>query len=111
MGFDGARLGELELGSDEPVTELAGLDRELLHVARDLVAVADEDGLERADAAVVLGCSHEHDQVRREVGGELGNGLREERPGDVDARRRAGNLTEVQVLDEEGRNDVHRCRG
>ena len=39
--------------------------------------------------------------------GKLGHGLGEERAGDVDAGRTARDLTELEVLDEQRRDDVH----
>src|SRR4051794_24520698 len=48
--FDGAVVVERQLGSNEPVVELARLDGERLHVAGDLFTVAEVRDLERGFA-------------------------------------------------------------
>ncbi len=112
VGEDLAVVGELELATHQAVGELARLDGERADVAGDLFVVlaetAAEDHLEHARAGFVGRAVDQADEVRRDRDRRRRRrGHREHRAGDVDARRRPGGLAHLEVLDEQGRDDVH----
>src|SRR6266508_842937 len=109
MRLDRAVFGELELGPHEPVVELARLDLQGLHVAGDLLAVAHVHDLEGAETLLVGRAVDQHDEVRGQ--GErhrLRCRRRELDAREVDAGRRPRDLAQLDVLDEQRRDDPHR---
>src|SRR3954470_1176465 len=109
VGLDRAVVLVRELTTDERVPELARFDLERLRVARHFFpAGIAERRLQRALTALVGRAAHEHDQVRSDGHRDrLVRGEREHDSREVDARRRSGYLPQVDVLDEQGRHDLH----
>ncbi len=108
MRFHSAWTVEAELCSHEAIGEPAGLDVDRLHVTCHLFATAPEHDLQRAvrplartvtdyDSHVWLDGDRERSGCR---GGEL-------HPGQVDPGRRSRHLTEFDVVDEQGGDDLH----
>lgn len=64
MGLDGPVVVERQLGPDESVGELAGVDLQGLHVSGDLLVAGHEADLEGAGTLLVLAATDEHDHVR-----------------------------------------------
>ena len=107
-GFDRAGCGELELGPHQPVAELAGLDGELLRVAGDLLAVAREHRLE-ASPMPVSSAGARTSTTRWGViwVGNSATGSEKNAPVMSMRVEPPANLTELEVLDEQRRDDVH----
>lgn len=109
MCLDRAVILEGELAFDQSIAELARLDLERLDIASDLLAgCVTEDRFEDGRSLLVRTATHQHDQMGIDgQGNGSWRGKREHHSREVDARRRSGNLTELDVLDEECSNDVH----
>src|SRR5690606_9694052 len=83
-----------------------------LHVTGDLLLTPPVADLEGADAALVGRAVDEDAAVGRpREGNGLGRRGRELGAGEVDAGRGAGHLPELDVVDEDSRDDLHPVDG
>jgi len=111
----GAVAGELleQLDGERPDLVVCFVSRHhvdaFADIASGLRAILEPDVLVGVTAVAVAGGAREieDEQVRRDVRREFGGAGREERAGDVDARRRPFDLTELHVLHEQRRHDLH----
>ena len=109
-GFDGAVVVELELGPHEPVGELARLDIERLHVAGDLFLAAVEGDLQNTPTRVLGRAMHDHHEMRRpHERDRRRRGSTELNALEVDVCCWAGDGPKVDLIDEQGRYDLHRA--
>jgi len=109
MRFYRPELGVLELSSDEPVSELAGLHIERRDIAGDLLSCpVPEHHFQYPVGRVFWLGPDQHDQVRSNRDRRVGRRRHGEHdPDEVNASSRAGDLAQVEVLDEKGRDYVH----
>lgn len=108
MGLDCAGPVERELGPNQPVREAARLDVDRLHVPRHLLAVAAEDDLERSVRALAGTVADYHRHVGFDRHRELRRSrCRELHSAQIDPGRRPRNLSELDVVDEQRRDDLH----
>jgi TetR/AcrR family transcriptional regulator len=107
--FYRAVVVEVELGPNQPVAELSGLDRQGLDVAGDLLVVAVIGDLEHPLARLVGATADDDD----EVGGprqwhRVGRSSGELDARQVDPGRRTVDLTDIHLVDEQGGDYLHR---
>jgi len=106
--LNGAVVLELEFGPDEAVGELAGFDIEWLDVAGDLLLATVEGHLQHALARAFRCATNDHAQVGRPGEGQGSRRRRAElNARQVDPCRRPRHLPEVDLVDEQGGDDLH----
>jgi len=106
--LDRAVVLEVEFGPDKAVGELAGLNIERLNVAGDLLLAAMEGHLQYTLARALRRTANDHAEVGRPGEGQGSWGrCAELNTRQVDSRCRSRHLPEVDLIDEQGGDDLH----
>ena len=108
MGLDGSVILKREICPHQPVVELAGLDLQRLHISGDLLITAEVHDFEGASTLSIEWAADNDTQMWLDgVWNWLRRSHRELDSCQINSRGWAFDLTEFDVLDEEGGDDVH----